>query len=334
MRDNKLCVAVIGCGTIARARHIPELIENLDVGEVILGEVNESAIIDLIEKYKISRYFTGTDAWKKINRTSDIDAVIICTPNEFHAPIAIDALKAGKHVMVEKPMAVTEAEGQEMCTEAKNNNKLLLVAHHRRHQNCYMVGKTILQSGLLGNVTGILAQHKQPGPIDWAPNSTWFFQNESKGGGVLMDIGIHMADVICWYLENDEVIEIKSIVTQKSSPFEQARCIMKTQSGIGAVMDVAWGVFDQEKRVTVYCERGKMIVDEFAENGIRISLNSPVKTTAAFNIPEHILNLTNSPKFGLVDHYVRCIKNGDLERQRLIQHFNALKIVLEALENK
>jgi predicted dehydrogenase len=330
MKNNKLCVAVIGCGTIARARHIPELVENPYVGEVVLAELYENAIADLVTNYHIKRYFTGNDAWKKVVQTEDIDAVIVCTPNALHAPITVSALNAGKHVMVEKPMAISNAEAQEMCKAAYNNNKLLLVAHHRRHQNCYLIGKTILQSGLLGNITGILAQHKQPGPIEWAPNSTWFFQNPVKGGGVMMDLGIHMADVVSWYCE-DEALETKAIITQKGTPYEQARCIVKMKSGCGVVIDVAWGVFAQEKRVTVYCEKGKMIVDEYAENGVVISLTSPLKTSAIFVLPAPAPNLAGNPNLGLVDHYIKCIKNGDLQRERLVEHTNALKIVLDEI---
>lgn len=334
MNKAKLCIAVLGCGTIARSRHLPELLESPNVGEIILGDVAQSNVNDLIEKYRVKRFYTGVDSWKEILNIPDIDGVIICTPNEFHGPIAIHAMKKGKHVLVEKPMAVCEDEAQTMSDIAYSTGKLLLVGHHRRHQNCYVIGKRIVQSGLLGKVRGYLAQHKQPGPIEWAPNSKWFYDETKKGTGVMMDLGIHMADTISWYLDSEYVQEVHSIITQKNTLFEQARCILQYQSGIGGVIDVAWGVFEPEKRVTVYCENGKLIVDEYSKEGVQVFLNNPRNTKANIQVPEHHLNAEGFPKFGVVDHFVNCIIGGELERQRLKEHLTGLSIVSKALEIK
>lgn len=332
MDNTMMKIAVIGCGAIARLRHIPELFENPDVAEIILCDVNYSNIEDLVIKYQIKQYFVGPNSWEDILKLNDVNGIIICTPNENHAKIAIESLKKGNNVLVEKPMAISIEEGQMMYDAAVNYGKLLLVAHHRRHQNCYKIGNDILQSGYLGNIHGILAQHKQPGPMEWAPNSKWFVSNLTEGGGVMFDLGIHMADIVSWYTK-DEACESHGIITQKLTFFEQGRSISKMKSGIGVVIDVAWGVFEPEKRVTVYCEEGKLIVDEYSSNQVQIFRNSPKGTIANFLIPEHPNNSMNYPKFGVIDHFIKSIKGGDLERRRLNEHLNALKIVCESIRN-
>ena len=333
MEKPKLNIGVIGCGTIARNRHIPELFENPNVHEIVLGDTRYDTLEDLVSKYKISRNFTGVNAWEEIINKDDIDAVIISTPNEYHAEISIEALNKGKAVLVEKPMATSITEGEKMIEAAEKNNKLLLIAHHRRHQYCYITGKKILKSGMLGKIQGILAQHKQSGPIEWAPNSTWFFDKTNKGGGVMFDIGIHMADIVSWYTE-DEAIETSSLITQQYTAFEQTKAIVKMESGIGVVIDVAWGIFEPEKRVTVYCEDGKVIIDEYANNQVQVFLNKPKGTSGVFKIPEHPNNLMNFPKYGVIDHFINCIRGGKLERNRLREHLNALKIVYKSTQNK
>lgn len=330
MKDDKLRVAVIGCGMIARARHIPEMMENPEVAEIILADVNERAVHELAKQYEIKRCVVGEDAWKRVFQMRDVDAVIICTPNSTHGPISVAALNAGKHVLVEKPMAVSREEAMQMQEAAYANEKLLLVAHHRRHQNCYVMGKTILASGLLGSIISITAEHKQPGPIEWAPDSNWFFSDHMAGGGVMMDLGIHMADVVCWYCD-DEVIETKATVCKLGTPYEQSKAIVKMKSGLVANIDVAWGIMKPEKRIKVYCEKGVMVVDEYHKNGVQAYIYSPHRAHIKFDIADHKMNLVGNPKFGLDDYFIRCIKSYDMQRERLMEHINALNIVLNSI---
>jgi predicted dehydrogenase len=329
MKEKKISIGIIGCGNIAKARHIPEIIENPDVGEVFLASVNEKNIIELAKKYQIKNYFIGENAWEDLIKIPEIDGVIICTNNNLHAPIAIKSLNNGKHVLVEKPIAITLDEVESMNKAAENNQKILLVAHHRRHQSCYALGKTILESGFLGKIFSISLELKQPGPIEWAPNSKWFFQNPKQGGGVVFDLGIHMMDLLVWYT-NDTCSDIYAVINQSGTPYEQAKILMKMNSDCSAVVEVAWGIFNPEKRVKVYCEKGVMMIDEYNEKGIQLFNYPPNRSIAEFNFIEYNKNSVGNPKFGVDDHFINCIINNDLQRTRLIEHLNAFKIVLKA----
>ena len=102
----KLKVGVIGCGSIAQHRHIPEYLWNNQVELVALCDINEERATEIAEKYQVQAF---TD-YKELLKMEELDAVSVCTPNYLHAPISIDALNAGKHVLCEKPMATSEAK--------------------------------------------------------------------------------------------------------------------------------------------------------------------------------------------------------------------------------
>src|SRR5689334_12205379 len=95
---------VIGCGAIGQRRHIPEIAANKNAVLAALCDINEGRVQEVAEKYKVEQTFTD---YRDMLKSVELDAVVIGTPNYLHAPQAIDSLKAGKHVLVEKPMATT-----------------------------------------------------------------------------------------------------------------------------------------------------------------------------------------------------------------------------------
>jgi len=125
----------------------------------------------------------------------DIDAVSICTPNNTHATLASAAIRAGKHVLVEKPMSRTYAEAQELEALVASQDKMLQVGFVRRHSTNCRVLKSFIDAGELGEVyyakASCLRRAGNPGG--------WFASKAISGGGPLIDIGVHVID-LCWYL--------------------------------------------------------------------------------------------------------------------------------------
>lgn len=114
-----LKVGVIGCGSIAQHRHIPEYLLNKQVELVAVCDINEERAAEIAEKYQAQAF---TD-YKELLKMDELDAVSVCTPNYLHAPISIDALNAGKHVLCEKPMATSKEEAEQMIQAAKKVGK-------------------------------------------------------------------------------------------------------------------------------------------------------------------------------------------------------------------
>src|SRR5690348_14211782 len=114
---NKLRIAVIGCGSIAKHRHIPEYAHNSNVELVAFCD----PILERAQSYaKVHGGRVYAD-YKEMLRKEKVDAVSVCTPNFLHAEVSIAAAKAGAHVLVEKPMATTHAEGLAMIEAARQN---------------------------------------------------------------------------------------------------------------------------------------------------------------------------------------------------------------------
>jgi UDP-N-acetylglucosamine 3-dehydrogenase len=332
MNNGKLLVGVVGSGAIAQKRHICELAENPFVDGIVLSAIDEIRAKELAGKYPIKKIYIGEHSYKDLAANKEVDAVIICTPHVLHAEQSIFSLTHGKHVLVEKPMATKLEDGQQMMDDAANNQVILMVGHHRRFQNCYRLGKEILNSGLLGNPRTVRALLKQPGPIEWSPGSTWFFNEPDKGGGVLLDLGIHMADIVFWLLDN-EPVRCYSTVNDVATFYESAFSEITLKSGVNVVLDVSWGTFHAEKGVSIYCEKGVLYIDEYAKSPVSIVYWSPLKAEAAFTVQPHRMNSEQEPNFGVVDYFIDSIlKNRDMKISTRYS-FDALQVVLASWQS-
>jgi predicted dehydrogenase len=184
----KLRIAVIGCGGISET-HIRALQTFPDV-EIVAGVDLKPDRLKLMEdKYGIKSHYTD---WKLMLKDAKPDAVTICTPNGVHADPAIDAVNAGCHVIVEKPMAMNPAECQAMIDAAKKNKKKLVVGfQYRYHPNTdYLVRAR--DDGRFGNVMFVKCQALRRRGI---PNWGVFGQKSLQGGGPMIDIGVHVIEM-------------------------------------------------------------------------------------------------------------------------------------------
>jgi len=196
--NKKLKVAIIGCYGIARSKHIGA-IQSIPEAEVV-------AFCDtLIERAEEMRDDSGlTNAgvykdYKELLKNEKLDAVHICTPNISHAPITIAALKAGIHVLCEKPMATTYADAKLMCDTAKETGKVLSIGYQYRYQPEPQFLKKMCNNGELGEIYFAKAHAiRRRGVPTWGV----FLKAEEQGGGPLIDIGTHALDMTLWMMNN------------------------------------------------------------------------------------------------------------------------------------
>lgn len=123
--------------------------------------------------------------------TDDIDLVIISTPNNLHVPMAIQAMEAGKNVIVEKPVAATSREAQELCDLAKEKNVLFSVYHNRRLDGDFLTVKNIIEEGKLGEVLDYEVHYDRF--VTGSSSKKWKADG-GKGIGILYDLGVHIID--------------------------------------------------------------------------------------------------------------------------------------------
>lgn len=135
-----------------------------------------------------------------------IDAVIVCVPNRFHADLAVQALERGKHVLLEKPMAIHSKEARRIVDAAGKSGKVLMMSHQMRWKGISRAVKAMIDNGEVGQIynakTGWLRKKGIPG---WG---SWFTRMDESGGGPLIDIGVHMLDLTLYLMGSPKPVSV------------------------------------------------------------------------------------------------------------------------------
>jgi len=193
-RPSKIKVGIIGCGGIARNQHMPGYAQLPDVEIVACCDIVRDNAKLAAEKFGVKKIFTDYRALLKIK---SIDAVSVCTPNYMHKQPTVDALAAGKHVLVEKPIAMNAAEAQEMCDAAKAAGKKLMVDFNNRWRPEVQLVKKQISEGKFGRIYFARAQAlRRRGIPSWGV----FGEKDKQGGGPLIDIGVHILDAVLYLM--------------------------------------------------------------------------------------------------------------------------------------
>ena len=189
-------VAVIGCGRIANIAHFPALTTIEGVRIKYACDLIEKKAKAVKDKYpSIEEVITD---YKIALADKEIDAVFILTPNYAHYTIAMDALKAGKHVFCEKPITVGYDLACEMAKEAKKQGKILTIGACNRHHKSVEVLEQMYREGKFGNIYHIYCSFRD---FRCIPGLGGDFTTKSQsGGGVLIDWGVHFFDLILYVL--------------------------------------------------------------------------------------------------------------------------------------
>ncbi len=192
--DRPLGIAVVGCGAIAEMQYLRLLSRHPHCRIEALVDPNRGRLEELAERFSVPHVF---DDHTRLTQT-EVEAVIVAAPNYLHAPIGVDLLDAGFHVLVEKPMALTRAECDEMIKAADGRGVTLAVALMRRYSVAGRFAKWAIDSGLLGRITGF--DIKDGFVYTWPVKSDFLLSKDKAGGGVLVDTGAHTLDQLLWWL--------------------------------------------------------------------------------------------------------------------------------------
>ena len=186
-------VAVIGCGTIANSAHIPSYMNNPDAEIVYFCDIIPERAQAAVEKYGCGQAIT--DYHVALN-DPEIEAVSVCTPNHMHPVIAMDALRAGKNVLCEKPAARTYAEALEMQKVQHETGKVLNIGVVNRFNTAVNLIKQYIDSGKLGEVFHVYASFRSHRSIPGLGGA--FTTKAIAGGGALIDWGVHFLDLVMY----------------------------------------------------------------------------------------------------------------------------------------
>lgn len=190
---SKLKVAVIGCGNIANSAHIPAYMKSPNAEIKYFCDIIPERAQAAVEKYGCG---TAVTDYHDILNDAELDAVSVCTHNDFHSIISIDFLKAGKHVLCEKPAARILSEALEMQRVAHETGKILNIGVCNRFNTYVRKIRELIESGELGEVYHVYASFREHRSIPGLGGD--FTTKASSGGGALIDWGVHFLDLVMY----------------------------------------------------------------------------------------------------------------------------------------
>ncbi len=307
-------VAIIGCGRIAQTRHIPEYENNKNTEIVGLYDLNYERAKELAEKLNAKAF----KSIEELLADESIEAVSICTANVAHAENTIAALKAGKHVLCEKPMATTMEECVEMVRVAKECNKKLMIDQNQRLLKTHQRAKELIEQGVIGKVITFKTTFGHKGPENWsiAPGaSTWFFDKKQSAIGAMADLGIHKVDLM-QYLLNTKVkkvtarlmtLEKKDEHGNPISVDDNAFSILEMENGCAGSLCVSWTYYGEEDNSTfIYGSKGMMKIFGDSDYSINVFLRDGQEIL--FSV-DSIQTNDNQTDTGIIDAFADCVIN-------------------------
>ena len=307
-------IGILGCGKIAQVRHIPEYAANPDCQLVGFYNPTKSRAEDMAAKYGGLAYDTA----EELLANPEIDAVSVCAANYAHAALSIQALKAGKHVLCEKPMATTLADCEAMVECAKKNGKFLMIGHNQRLAKAHMEAKRLIDAGLIGDIITFRTSFGHGGPETWSISpgkNVWFFDKKKAAMGVMADLGVHKTDLI-QYLTGQRVVRTTARLVTLDKRGEDgeligvddnAVCIYEMSGGAFGTMTASWTYYGAEDNSTVlYGTKGIMRIYDDPAHSIVVKLADGQEQV--YDV-EQIQTNDNQTKSGVIDLWVDCLKN-------------------------
>ncbi|MBW7476798.1 Gfo/Idh/MocA family oxidoreductase [Paenibacillus oenotherae] len=330
---NKIRVAVIGCGAIAERRHIPEHAANPNVELVAFCDPKLERAQKYADQFGAQAFANYEDLLNQIKP----DAVSVCTPNYLHAPVSIAAAKGGAHVLVEKPMAVTDAEAAAMIEAAASNGVKLMVGHNQRMMPPHVKAKEILQSGVLGRVLTFRTTFGHPGPEGWSLDgaNSWFFRKEEAIMGAMGDLGVHKSDLIR-YLLDDEVAQVTGFIgtldKKDTQVDDNSSCLLRMKSGAIGTLVASWTYYKGEDNSTVlWCENGVMKIGTDPHDQIIVELrNGEINR---YNVGAIATNEKQETS-GIIDAFVESIVTNTTPSIPGEEGRKSLAVILAAFESQ
>lgn len=310
----KLGVGVIGVG-IGKL-HLDGYSQCPDAEIVAVCDADETRAKQAAEEFKVPNVYTD---YKELLAQDSIDAVSICLPNFLHPSVTIDAFNAGKHVICEKPLAISPADGEAMVAAAKKAGKLFMTAFNNRFRGDTQVLKTMIDNGELGDIyygkTGWIRRKGIPGM------GGWFTTKSKSGGGPLIDIGVHVLDLALWLMGCPKAVAVSGATYAKFGPYGEgqsqyggyfengcfdvedlASAFIRLENGATLILEASWASHIKNDVIYTNLVGSKGGADLDPLTVYKDMYGSPVNITPSYpNLSGHTME---------IKHFVDCIVNG------------------------
>lgn len=257
-------LGLIGCGRVAEERHLPILARVPGIQVIAATDVDAERLGRIARRFEIAH--AHADYRALLDRT-DVDAVAILAPTQFHAEIGCAALDAGKHLFIEKPLATSLRECDELIAHAARARVKTMVGFNMRSHRLVRRAREMIQNGRLGTIKAIKSSftHWRPTPPSWK-------RKRASGGGVVINEAIHHFDLWRFFLQC-EIVQVFA-VSQPSNQYEDETTIITARMANGAL---ATGVFSlmtsQNNEIEFFGAAGRAYLSLYRFDGLEYFSN-------------------------------------------------------------
>lgn len=291
----KIGFGIIGCGAIAKM-HAGAINAVDNARLVACSDINQENREKFAKEYNIKAYSDANDMLNDEN----IDAVSICTPSGLHKKFCIAAANAGKHIVVEKPMALTAQECDEIIAASEKNNVKVEVISQNRYKDTFRYVKKIVEDGVLGRIVNADIYMKFYRSPEYYASSNWKGTWSMDGGGALMNQGIHGVDILLFIMGRVKSVfgHAKTLVHDIEVE-DTASAIVEFENGAIGVIQGTTSVFPGYPRLLeINGEKGSVSLIEgdiaiwdvpgVEKPDFKVTEGQPHKDPMAFDIEGHI----------------------------------------------
>lgn len=189
-----LRIGIIGAGHVANGAHIPKLLQCENAKITAVCDINEEHLKKTADQLGVDEAHRFTD-YRALIACPDVDAVEICTPNDLHIPMALDVVRAGKKLEVEKPLALSADQAQTLLDALHARNEEGMMCFSYRFFPAVRYAKELLDENILGEIMGVQVAYLKDSGLWPGRKLEWRFIQERAGTGVLGDLGAHLIDM-------------------------------------------------------------------------------------------------------------------------------------------
>ncbi|MFX0075170.1 MAG: Gfo/Idh/MocA family protein [Candidatus Hermodarchaeota archaeon] len=331
-----LKVGLIGAGGFGTI-HAIGFSRNPNCKLVAIASRTEDHARDLAKKFNIPNFYPGNNGWEQMIENEQLDIVSICTPNYLHAPISLKAIEKDRHILCEKPIAISREELSQIESKLIGKDLVFFTSFQKRYKQIFKLIKSVLDEEVLGRITLVRYYFSHYGPYkSWKAISEerWFFDSKKAGGGVLLDLGVHCIDILQSLLGDYDHVDGATFSTDCIDMEDEDNCsvLFRFKNGESGVISVSWcnepletiDIFGTKGYIKVNLSEGKLSV--FGPRSLRRI--KPIKNLVNFR---PMNELTQNM---LIDHFINCIQTKKQESPNFYDGKKAVEFVLDAYSFK
>lgn len=307
--DKTVRVGIIGAGAVAQVGHFPAYGSLPGVKVVAVCDVDRAKARRVANRYNVARI---TDSYEELVGMDEVDAVDVCLPNHLHAPAAVAAIEAGKHVLCERPFSRSSEEAQQIVDAGKKRKVIVMSGLNYRFRDDVQVLKQFVDEEELGTIfyakTGWLMQ-----AATWS-GAAWRKQKKYAGGGALLDLGIQMLDLTLWLLDMPEVEAVSATTHPKPKKEEvesTASGFLRLRSGMTVTLEVSWGLLMERDfaYLNLFGDKGAALLNPLQlhkeMDGVLVNVTPNFNPSA---------NAYKQSYANEIHHFVDCVRTGSRPR--------------------